>query len=86
MRSATGAEQDSLRRRLQRLKQNGRIGAYRVFVGSDRQDDAVVRLNDSRSNVRLRMQVDSLGTPSIEFLDADGDVIRRLTGQPTDGK
>jgi hypothetical protein len=81
MRSATGAEQDSLRRRFQRLKQSGRIGAYRVFVGSDRQDDAVVRLNDSQSNVRLRMQVDAEGTPSIEFLNAEGEVTRRLTGE-----
>jgi hypothetical protein len=67
-------------------EQSGRVGAYRVFVGADRQDNAIVRLNDSKSNVRLRMQVDSVGTPSIEFLNTDGDVTRRLTGQSTSGK
>jgi hypothetical protein len=81
--AATGAEKDSLRRRLRRLKQSGRIGAYRVFVGSDRQDDAVVRLHGSQSTVRLRMQVDSTGTPGIEFLNAEGEVTRRLTGERT---
>ena len=83
MQSASGATKDSLRRRFRDLKQSGRIGAYRVFVGSDRQHDAVVRLNDRQSNVRLRMQVDSSGTPSIEFLNPEGEVTRRLTGQPS---
>jgi hypothetical protein len=84
--SATGAKKDSLRRRFQRLKTSGRLGAYRVFVGSDRQDDAIVRLHDSKSNVRLRMQVDSAGTPSIAFLNADGEVTRRITGESTAGQ
>jgi hypothetical protein len=84
MRAASGTRKDSLRRRLRRLKQSGRLGAYRVFVGSDREDDAVVRLSDSQSNVRLRMQVDSTGTPSIVFLSAEGEVVRRISGAAGD--
>jgi len=63
------------------MKASGKIGAYRVFVGSDRDDDAVVRLSDSQSNVRLRMKVDSLGNAAIEFLDKKGEVKKRITSE-----
>lgn len=51
--------------------------AQRVFVGSyDR--TAMVRLKDTRGRTRLRMVVDSLDVPRIEFMDTAGTVVRRI--------
>jgi hypothetical protein len=55
--------------------------ARRVFVGRDSARAAVVNLADGAGNPRLRLIVDSLGNPSILFLDASGKVVRRVTGE-----
>ena len=52
--------------------------AQRVYVGRDVQRNAVVELSDPDGRPRLRLRVDSLGTPALEFLDASGRVIARL--------
>lgn len=52
--------------------------ARRVFVGRDPKKAAVVNLFDPQGRPRLRLTVDSLGTPSLEFLDASGRVTARL--------
>jgi hypothetical protein len=52
--------------------------AQRVYVGRDPARSAVVNLSDPEGRVRLRMVVDSSGTPSLEFLDAAGAVTRKL--------
>ena len=52
--------------------------AQRVYVGRDPSRAAVINLSDPAGRPRLRLQVDSLGTPSLEFLDADGQVVSRL--------
>ncbi len=52
--------------------------AQRVYVGRDPARSAVVNLSDPEGRVRLRMVVDSSGTPSLEFLDAAGTVTRKL--------
>ncbi|MGH7576104.1 MAG: hypothetical protein ACREM1_13380 [Longimicrobiales bacterium] len=54
------------------------LAARRVYVGRDRSKAAVVDLADPMGNTRIRMRVDSLGTPSLEFLDAEGRVTARL--------
>jgi hypothetical protein len=61
------------------MKSSGKLSTYLIFVGSDRDDNAVFRLFDDQSNVRLRMQVYSLGNPAIEFLDKNGEVKKRIT-------
>lgn len=54
------------------------LAARRVYVGRDESKAAVVDLADPMGNTRIRMRVDSLGTPSLEFLDAEGRVTARL--------
>jgi hypothetical protein len=53
--------------------------ARRVFVGRDPAKSAIVNLDDRNGKPRLRMLVDSLGMPRIEFLDATGRVTYTLT-------
>jgi hypothetical protein len=52
--------------------------APRVYVGRDRARSSLVDLLDPEGRSRIRMKVDSLGTPSLEFLDAEGRVTKRL--------
>jgi hypothetical protein len=52
--------------------------AERVYVGRDRSKAAVVNLSDPQGRPRLRLVVDSLGAPRLEFLDEGGQVTARL--------
>jgi len=52
--------------------------AERVYVGRDRSKAAVVNLSDPQGRPRLRLVVDSLGAPRLEFLDERGAVTARL--------
>jgi hypothetical protein len=52
--------------------------AQRVYVGRDLSKAALVNLSDRNGKSRLRLMVDSLGTPSLEFLDENGKVTSRL--------
>jgi hypothetical protein len=52
--------------------------AQRVYVGRDGTKSSVVDLSDPSGRPRLRLRVDSLGQPSLEFLDAQGAVTMRL--------
>jgi len=52
--------------------------AQRVYVGRDNNKAALVNLSDRNGKPRIRLMVDSLGTPSLEFLDETGKVTSRL--------
>ncbi|MEZ4585418.1 MAG: hypothetical protein R2909_03335 [Gemmatimonadales bacterium] len=52
--------------------------AQRVYVGRDQHRAAVVNLSDPAGRPRLRLQVDSLGSATLEFLDEEGRVVSRL--------
>jgi hypothetical protein len=52
--------------------------AQRVYVGRDVSKAALVNLSDRNGKTRIRMMVDSLGAPSLEFLDEAGKVTSRL--------
>jgi hypothetical protein len=52
--------------------------APRVYVGRDVNRAAIIDLADPQGRSRIRMRVDSLGTPSLEFLDANGTVTARF--------
>jgi len=52
--------------------------AQRVYVGRDAARSAVLNLADPLGRTRIRLRVDSLGTPSLEFLDEAGAVTARL--------
>ncbi len=52
--------------------------AERVYVGRNRAKAAVLNLSDRDGKPRIRLQVDSLGVASLEFLDAKGGVVSRM--------
>jgi hypothetical protein len=52
--------------------------AERVYLGRNASKAAVLNLSDRDGKPRIRLQVDSLGAPSLEFLDAEGRVVSRL--------
>ena len=58
-------------------------GALRVFVGRGRDNEAVVRLHDSKSKPRILLSVDKTDTPSLQFLDENGKVIQRIPAEGT---
>lgn len=66
-----------------RLWQGGAaFGAPRMFVGRDERKAAVVDLKDQHGRSRLRLIVDSLGDPRIEFLNDSGRVVRKFAELP----
>jgi hypothetical protein len=54
------------------------LAAERVYLGRDMSRAAVLRLKDPNGRDRIRLTVDSLGAASLEFLDENGTVTRRL--------
>jgi hypothetical protein len=52
----------------------------RLYLGKDRTKAAMVRLDDPQGRPRLRLSVDSLGAPKLEFLDENGKVTHALPG------
>lgn len=69
-----GPAKDSANKRLAALR-----AAQRVFVG-DADKNAIIVMADRDDHPRLRFSVDSAGTASIEFLDATGKVVRKISG------
>lgn len=68
-------------RRLQQLRDSpiGDAGksTLRVFVGKTPDHSSVLLLADPAGRTRLRLTVDSLGAPAMEFLDDAGRTVRR---------
>ena len=56
------------------------LAAQRVYVGRDARRAAVLRLSDPSGRPRIQLMVDSLGTPRLEFLDENGNVVQQLPG------
>jgi len=54
------------------------LAAERIYVGRDPARSAVINLSDPDGKPRLRLKVDSLGSASLEFLDAAGTVTARF--------
>jgi len=52
--------------------------APRIYLGRTTTRAAMIDLSDPNGKPRLRLMVDSLGTASLEFLDAAGNVTARL--------
>lgn len=75
-----GAARDSALQKWAQPRNGVPIAAERVYVGRDVRKAAVVNLSDRNGKPRIRLMVDSLGTPSLEFLDATGTVTSRLPG------
>lgn len=75
-REATGARRDSIEARIQAAAGDG-LSARRVFLGS-RDRTALLLLRDRDSRPRIRLQVDTLDVPRLEFLDAAGEVVHAI--------
>jgi hypothetical protein len=67
---------------IQKLVAEGVGGHPRMFVGK-REGVAMLNMRDAAGKERVRMKVTPSGDASIEFLDADGKVLRTIT--PTAG-
>lgn len=76
----SGPRRDSVQRALLAQVPVEQLPARRVFVGRDTTRAAVLSLADRRGTPRLRLLVDSVGRASILFLDAQGRVLRTISG------
>ena len=65
-------------RRLSAPRNGVPLVAQRVYVGRDIAKSAIVNLSDPQGRTRLRMLVDSLGNPRVEFLNDSGRVVMKL--------
>lgn len=75
-----GAEKDRLKAQLAK----DRATAPRYFAGKSGSGNSAVMLEDSAGNPRLALMVTPDGKASIEFLSADGKVVRSLTADGQD--
>ena len=71
-------ERDAAQARLQERFERGEFGGQRVALESDHRI-ASLRLSDYGGRGRLRAVADSVGAARIEFLDAEGNVVRAIT-------
>jgi len=74
----TASRNPALRRWAEQRPGGRPLFAQRVYVGRDPARSAVVNLSDPEGRPRIRMMVDSMGRPSLEFLDAAGVVTTRI--------
>ncbi|HEX6809920.1 MAG TPA: hypothetical protein VF118_18185 [Gemmatimonadaceae bacterium] len=57
----------------------GEFGSVsRAYIGKGAAKESIVMLADRQGHPRIKLMVDSLGTPSLQFLDADGRVTQQL--------
>lgn len=63
------------------MKANVPGGAPRLFAGKSRDRASIVMLHDATGVPRLMLKVDANGDASIEFLDAKGNLVRKIGPQ-----
>lgn len=63
-------------RLLAEARASGRFGHPRLFLGKDEARASLVALRDADGRERLRLRVGAGGDAAIEFLDADGKVVK----------
>jgi hypothetical protein len=57
-------------------------GTSRMYAGKGSHQESLVMLSDPHGHPRIRMKVDSVGVPSLEFLDSTGNVTYHLPVAP----
>lgn len=77
-RMPAGSARDAALRRWQEPRQGQPLFAQRVYLGRDPSRSALLNLADPSGRTRIRLMVDSSGTPSLQFLDDSGRVTLRL--------
>lgn len=68
-------EQDSI---LLKLNNNRPVDSQRLFAGKTFENEVGLFIKDEYGNERIRVYVDQEGQPVLQFLDNDGNVIKRL--------
>jgi hypothetical protein len=66
---------------MQKLRAQGAFGAKRAFFGKTEDKNSVVDLKDGQGRTRLALHVTADGMASIQFLDANGKVLRTLAAK-----
>jgi len=79
---AAGPARDSALARWAQPRNGVPLVAERVYVGRTANKASLINLSDPSGRSRIRMMVDSLGNPSLEFLDAQGRVVAKLPEAP----
>ncbi|HEV2387568.1 MAG TPA: hypothetical protein VGS20_09955 [Candidatus Acidoferrales bacterium] len=62
----------------EKLREEGLLGASRVFVGKTPDGNALAVLSDAKGKARLRLSVTAAGEAAVEFLDSAGKVVYRV--------
>jgi hypothetical protein len=75
-----GPEQKRAMEELQAAAKRGEYGAKRVFVGKNRDKEAVVMLSDNKGQPRLCLKVTASGEARLDFLDESGQVVLSFPG------
>jgi hypothetical protein len=55
------------------------LPARRLYLGRTTRNSSTINLYDPLGRVRLKLEVDSLGVPRIEFLDEEGTSIKKIS-------
>jgi hypothetical protein len=55
------------------------LPAKRLFLGRTLRDSSTINLYDPLGRVRLKLEVDSDGTPRIEFFDEEGGSVKKIS-------
>lgn len=63
---------------LKKFRASAGFGVQRLFVGKNKSKSVGVDLSDRNGNTRIRMLVDSLGSPRLDFLNENGQVTYSL--------
>jgi hypothetical protein len=79
MKLPQGSVRDSAMQSLQKFAvDSGLTPASRILIGKGAEKAASVRLNDPAGHTRILLRVDSLGAPTMQFLDSAGKVTYEL--------
>ena len=81
MKLPEGPRRDSALRAVRQFAaDSGMTPASRILIGKGAEKAATVRLNDPAGRTRILLRVDSLGAPTMQFLDSTGHVTYELPG------
>jgi hypothetical protein len=74
MKMPEGAARTAALEKLMAPRNGVPLAATRIYVGRDPAKNAMVNLSDKNGKLRIRMMVDSLNRPTLDFLDETGKV------------
>ncbi len=69
---------DKRMHRMREMQDEGLLGVQRMFVGRATGGEMGIIMNDGKGRPRLLISVEREGEPSIQFIDEDGEAVRRI--------